>query len=123
MSRDTQYPIMRLSMTAGGGDFLAMAPSPNLTRLHHEPQELSRNVGQVNSVDRAGQLPNRRQPFPYQIMEVFPVIRPQSRSGGSQKPASGPESFSEWHNRSAGTAFCMLRTQHAYVVIATWRYP
>ncbi len=64
-----------------------------------------------------------RQPFPYQIMEVFPVIRPQSRSGGSQKPPSGPESFSEWLNRSAGTAFCMLRMQHAYVVIATWRYP
>jgi len=30
-------------MTAGGGDFLAIASSPNLTRLHDEAQGLSRN--------------------------------------------------------------------------------
>lgn len=60
------------------------------------------------------QVPSRRLLLPWDyppLLVSTSVIRPQSRSG-SRKPASGPESFSEWHNRSGGNAFacCICNT-------------
>jgi len=43
-------------MTAGGGDFLAIAVLPKLTRLHDEARVVTK-LGQANSVNRTGQLP------------------------------------------------------------------
>jgi hypothetical protein len=65
-----------------------------------------------NSVDRIGHLPDRRQSFPYQIMEVFHVIRPQSRSGGSQSRLLAP-------NRSLNGTIVVLALRFACCAVNT----
>src|SRR6266478_9810724 len=51
---------MRFSMTAGGGDFLAIAVLPKFDASTSRAPRVVTKLGQANSVDRTGQLPNRR---------------------------------------------------------------